>query len=193
LLKIINSISIQETKQLHAMRAKYLLFVFVIIPVFQFSGTRTAYSKTPGNIDLDKFVREVYDLYQTDEVPVKQERLVYKKLTELMTGTQTMKITCSDSIAYDKKNDVTTVKSKEVYYADNKNGYFGLIVIFQQHSDALLMSTSPDKEITISGNVTDILVTLYRKGLDFFKCRTPIKEFDDSGTVIQHIILLMQG
>jgi hypothetical protein len=175
------------------MRTKFLLFAFVLIPMFQFSGTQTAYSKTPGNIDLEKFVREVYDLYQTDEVPVKQERLVYKKLTGLMEGTQTMKITCSDSIAYDKKNDVTTIKSREVYYADNKNGYFGLIVIFQQHSDALLMSTSPDKEVTISGNVTDILVTLYRKGLDFFKCRTPIKEFDDSGTVIQHVILLMQG
>ena len=138
-------------------------------------------------------MREVYDLYQTDEVPVKQERLVYKKLAGLLEGSQTMKITCSDSIAYDKKNDITTIKSKEVYYADNKNGYFGLIVIYQQHSDALLMSTSPDKEISITGNVTDILVTLYRKGLDFFKCRTPIKEFDDTGTVIQHVILLMQG
>jgi len=174
------------------MRTKFLLFA-ILIPLFQFSGTQTSYCSTTGNIDLDKFVREVYDLYQTDEVPVKQERLVYKKLTGLMEGTQTMKITCSDSIAYDKKNDITTVKSREVYYADNKNGYFGVVVIFQQHSDALLMSTSPDKEVTISGNVTDILVTLYRKGLDFFKCRTPIKEFDDSGTVIQHVILLMQG
>jgi hypothetical protein len=175
------------------MRAKFLLFAFVLIPLFQFSGTQKTYCSTSGNIDLDNFVREVYDLYQTDEVPAKQERLVYKKLTALMEGSQTMKITCSDSIAYDKKNDITTIKSREVYYADNKNGYFGVVVIFQQHSDALLMSTSPDKEITISGNVTEILVTLYRKGLDFFKCRTPIKEFDDSGTVIQHIILLMQG
>jgi len=175
------------------MRTKYLLFAFILTLLFQFPGTHTAYCNTSGNIDIEKFVREVYDLYQTDEVPVKQERLVYKKLTGLMEGSQTMKITCSDSIAYDRKNDITTVKSKEVYYADNKNGYFGLIVIYQQHSDALLMSTSPDKEITITGNVTDILVTLYRKGLDFFKCRTPIKEFDDSGTVIQHIILLMQG
>jgi hypothetical protein len=173
------------------MRTKFLLFVFVIIP--SFSGTQTAYCKPAGNIDLENFVREVYDLYQTDEVPVKQERLVYKKLAGLLEGSQTMKITCSDSIAYDKKNDITTIKSKEVYYADNKNGYFGLIVIYQQHSDALLMSTSPDKEISITGNVTDILVTLYRKGLDFFKCRTPIKEFDDTGTVIQHVILLMQG
>jgi hypothetical protein len=144
-------------------------------------------------VDLDKFVREVYDLYQTDEVPAKQERLVYKKITELMSGSQSMKITCSDSIVYDKKMEETVIKSKEIYYADNKNGYFGLYVIYRQKGDALLMSTSPDKEITASGTVSEILVTLYRKGLDFFKCRTPIKEFDDSGTVIQHIILILQG
>ena len=175
------------------MRTKFLIFAILLTLLFPLYGTQTAYCNTSGNIDLEKFVREVYDLYQTEEVPVKQERLVYKKLTALLEGTQSMKITCSDSIAYDKKNDITTIKSREVYYADNKNGYFGVVVIFQQHSDALLMSTSPDKEITISGSVTDILVTLYRKGLDFFKCRTPIKEFDDSGTVIQQIILLMQG
>jgi hypothetical protein len=175
------------------MRTKFLLTAIVFALVFQFCNYGAVVSKTKGSIDLEKFVREVYDLYQTDEVPVKQERLVYKKLTELMSGTQTMKITCSDSIAYDKKNDETTIKSKEVYYADNKNGYFGVVVIFHQHSDALLMSTSPDKEITISGNVTEMFVTLYRKGLDFFKCRTPIKEFDDSGTVIQQVIFIIQG
>ena len=172
------------------MRTKIILGVFLfalIIPAV------TADCRPTGNINLGKFVKEVYDLYQTDEVPVKQERLVYRKISELLTGTQTMKITCSDSIAYDKKNDETTIKSKEVYYADNKNGYFGIYVIFHQKSDQLLMTTSPDMEITVSGTVSDILVTLYRKGLDFFKCRTPIKEFDDSGTVIQQITLIVQG
>jgi hypothetical protein len=189
-LKVINS----GNKPFTAMRTKVLISAFVLAFIFQFFDfSAAAVSKTKGSIDLEKFVREVYDLYQTDEVPVKQERLVYKKLTGLMSGTQTMKITCSDSIAYDKKNDETTIKSKEVYYADNKNGYFGVVVIFHQKSDALLMSTSPDKEITISGNVSDILVTLYRKGLDFFKCRTPIKEFDDTGTVIQQVIFIIQG
>ncbi len=173
------------------MKLKLIFFAFILIPLFQFSGSNTAYSKTA--VDLDKFVREVYDLYQTDEVPAKTERLVYKKITELMSGTQSMKITCSDSIVYDKKTDETVIKSKEIYYADNKNGYFGVVVIYRQKSDQLLMTTSPDKEITASGTVSDILVTLYRKGLDFFKCRTPIKEFDDSGTVIQHIILMVQG
>lgn len=170
------------------MRTKVILGVFIFALI-----TVTAECRPTGNINLEKFVKEVYDLYKTDEVPVKQERLVYKKITELMTGTQTMKITCSDSIAYDKKNDVTTIKAKEIYYADNMNGYFGIYVIYMKKSDELLMTTSPDMEITISGTVSDILVTLYRKGLDFFKCRTPIKEFDDSGTVIQQITLIVQG
>jgi hypothetical protein len=176
------------------MKSKLIFFALALGFTFQlFSINTTVYAKPAGSIDLEKFVREVYDLYQTDEVPVKQERQVYKKITETLSGSLTTKIICSDSIAYNKKEDMTTVKSKEVYYADNKNGYFGIYVIFHQKGDALLMNTSPDKEITISGTVTDILVTLYRKGLDFFKCRTPIKEFDDSGTVMQQIILIVQG
>lgn len=156
-------------------------------------NSQTVYANPSGSIDLEKFVKQVYDLYQTDEVPVKKERMVYKKITETLSGSLTTKITCSDSIAYNKKEDITTIKSKEIYYADNMNGYFGIYIIFHQKGDALLMSTSPDKEITISGTAGEILVTLYRKGLDFFKCRTPIKEFDDSGTVIQQIILTVQG
>jgi len=176
------------------MKRKLIFFVLALGFTFQFIGVNNpVYAKPAGSIDLEKFVREVYDLYQTDEVPAKQERLVYKKITGTLSGSLTTKITCSDSIAYNKKEDITTVKSKEVYYADNKNGYFGIYIIFHQKGDALLMNTTPDKEITISGTVTDILVILYRKGLDFFKCRTPIKEFDDSGTVIQQIILIVQG
>ena len=173
------------------MKIRFLFLVFVFTPLFNLQGSNTVYSKTA--VDLEKFVREVYDLYQTDEVPAKKERLVYKKITELMSGAQSMKITCSDSIVYDKKMDESVIKSKEIYYADNKNGYFGVIIIYRQKSDQLLMTTSPDKEITASGTVSDILITLYRKGLDFFKCRTSIKDFDDSGTVIQQVILILQG
>ncbi len=176
------------------MKTLLTLFTLVFVPIFQFPDTGTLpCAKTAGGVDLEKFVREAYDLYQTDEVPAKQERLVYKKITGAFSGAITTKITCSDSIAYNKMEDLTTVKSKEVYYADNKNGYFGIYVIFHQNGDALLMNSSPDKEITVSGTVTDIIVTLYRKGLEFFKCRTPIKEFDDSGTVIQQIILIIRG
>ena len=88
------------------MRTKFLLFAIVLTLLFPLYGTQTAYCNTSGNIDLEKFVREVYDLYQTEEVPVKQERLVYKKLTALLEGTQSMKITCSDSIAYDKHHKI---------------------------------------------------------------------------------------
>lgn len=176
------------------MKNKPIFFTLVLVLTFQFYNTSSVtYAGTSASVDLEKFVKEVYNLYQTDEVPVKKERMVYKKITETLLGSLTTKITCSDSIAYNKKEDITTVKSKEIYYADNMNGYFGIYVIFHQKGDALLMNTSPDKEITISGTGTEILVTLYRKGLDFFKCRTPIKEFDDSGTVIQQIILTVQG
>lgn len=149
--------------------------------------------KISTNLDLTKFVRELYDLYQTDEVLVKQERFVYKKLSELYTGSYTMKITCSDSIAYDKKEDRTTIKSREVYHDDNKNGYFGIFVIVSKSGDDLLMNSSPDKEITISGVVTEILVLQYRKGMDYFKCRTSLKDFDDTGTIIQQILIRVQS
>ena len=176
------------------MKTLFALITLLFVLIYQFLGAATdARARAAGSVDLEKFVREAYDLYQTDEVPAKQERLVYKKITGTFSGSITTRITCSDSIAYNKTEDLTTVKSKEVYYADNKNGYFGIFIIFHQRGDALLMNSSPDKEITISGTVTDIIVTLYRKGLEFFKCRTPIKEFDDSGTVIQQIILIVQG
>ncbi|MGA2669611.1 MAG: hypothetical protein ABSF32_11975, partial [Ignavibacteria bacterium] len=105
----------------------------------------------------------------------------------------TMKITCSDSIAYDKKEDRTTIKSREVYHDDNKNGYFGIFVIVSKSGDDLLMSSTPDKEITISGVVTEILVLQYRKGMDYFKCRTSLKDFDDTGTIIQQILIRVQS
>lgn len=153
----------------------------------------SSYKVTSSNLDLSKFVDQVYDLYQTDEVPAKKERLVNKKLSELLSNSFTMLITCSDSIAYDKKENKTTIKSREVYHADNKNGYFGVFVIVQKSGDDLLLNSSPDKEITISGTVTDMLVISYRKGMDWFKCRTPLNEFDDTGTIIQQIILKVQA
>jgi hypothetical protein len=171
-----------------------LSFLAVSLLSFGFSpGEANCGIKISSNIDLTKFVREVYDLYQTDEVPVKQERFVYKKLSGLYTGSYTMKITCSDSIAYDKKEDKTTIKAQEVYHADNKNGYFGVFVIVSKSGDDLLLNSSPDKEITISGVVTEILVLQYRKGMDYFKCRTSLKDFDDTGTVIQQILIRVQS
>jgi len=142
-----------------------------------------------GKLDLEAFVKQVYDIYQRDEVAVKKERLVHKKLNDLISQTYTMKITCSDSIAYDRKEDRTTIKSKEVYYHDQKTGYFGVFVIAEKKGDDLLMTSSPEKEMTITGRIDDVIVIHYKKGENFVRCYTPLKEFDDSGTVIQQIIL----
>lgn len=145
-----------------------------------------------GKLDLEAFVKQVYDIYQKDDIPLKKERLVYKKLNDLISQTYTMKITCSDSIAYDKKEDKTTIKSREVYYHDQKTGYFGVFVIVEKKGDDLLMTSSPDKEMTITGMITDLLVVHYKKGNDFINTYTPLKDFDDAGTVIQQIILKVQ-
>ena len=146
-----------------------------------------------GNFDFDKFIKEIYNIYTSDEVHIKKERMAYKKLNDLINQSYTFKITCSDSIAYDKKGDMTTIKSKETYYSDNRNGYFGIIVIVTQKGDELLMKSAPDQEISVSGTINDILVTLYTKGGFYPKCRTSLKEFDDAGTEIQQIILVVQS
>jgi hypothetical protein len=143
-------------------------------------------------LDLEKFVRQVYDLYQTDEVAAKKERLVNKKLSELIDQTYTMKVTTTDSIKYDKKEDRTSIKSQEIYYSDNKKGYMGLFVLFSKAGDELLMTSSPNKEMSITGKVTDIIVTGYFKNDMFNQVYTPLKEFDDSGTTIQQIILKVE-
>jgi hypothetical protein len=54
------------------------------------------------------------------------------------------------------------------------------------------MSTSPDKEMSISGTVTDVLVTGYIKNNLNEKAYTSIKEFDDKGTIIQQVIIKIQ-
>jgi len=100
-----------------------------------------------------------------------------------------VKITTTDSITYDRKEDKTSLKSKEVFTSDNKTGYFGIFIIATQKGDALLMSTSPDKDMTISGTVSDILVVGYIKNNLNGKAYTSIKDFDDKGTIIQQIII----
>jgi len=168
------------------MKNKIIYFI-----VFALNGF--AFSNINSTLDLEKFAKDVYNLYQTEEVPAKKERLVYKKLNDLISETAyTMKITCSDSIAYDKKEDKSVIKSKEIYHADTELGYFGVFVIAEKKGDELLMNSSPDKEMTITGKITDIIVVSYRKGANFIKTRTPLKEFDDSGTIIQQVILKVQ-
>lgn len=51
------------------------------------------------------------------------------------------------------------------------------------------MSTSPDKEISVSGTVSDVLVVGYIKDHLNNTAYTPIKDFDDKGTIIQQIII----
>jgi hypothetical protein len=176
---------------------KYSLYITIILFLFTtqtFSAAKIKTINPNATLDLKKFCEQVYDLYQLEDLPQKKERLVYKKLNELISETtHSMKITCSDSIVYNKKEDNTTVKSKEIYYADNKTGYFGIYVIFTKKGDDLLMNTSPDKEITVSGKITEMLVIQYSKNDLYTKCRTPLKDFDDAGTVIKQIILIVQG
>lgn len=143
-------------------------------------------------LDLDDLCKQIYKLYSTDEVAAKKEILVYKKLNEIIGTSQTVKFTTSDSIGYDRKTDISGVKSKEVYYADNASGYFGVFVIATKKGDELLMTTSPDKEMTVSGKVADIIVVSYIKNNKNEKSYTSLKDFDDKGTVIQQIILKIE-
>ncbi len=145
-----------------------------------------------GILDLDKFCRAIYDLYQTDEVQAKKEIFVYKKLNELIGTTQTIKIVASDSITYDRKTDYSSVKSNEIYYSDNSQGYFGVFVIATKKGDDLLMDCTPQKETTVTGKIADVLVVEYIKNNLNQKCYTPLKDFDDKGTVIQKIILKVE-
>ena len=162
------------------MKYSILLLVFV----FLFSGS--TYS---GSFDLDKLCDEMYKIYDSDELPAKKEVLAYKKLNGLIGTNISVKITTTDSITYDRKEDKTTLKSKEVFTSDNKTGYFGVFVMATQKGDALLMSTSPDKDMTITGTITDVLVVGYIKNNLNGKAYTSLKDFDDKGTIIQQIII----
>jgi hypothetical protein len=174
------------------MKTIITLITVLILTGASFAGNDINFFSLSAVLDLEKFAKQVYDLYQTDEVAVKKERLVNKKLTEVIGQTYTMKVTTSDSIAYDKKANKTTIKSREIYYSDNQKGYMGIFVIFDKQGDDLLMSTSPDKEMNITGRVTDVVVTGYFKNDMYSKVFTPLKEFDDSGTTIQQIVLRVE-
>ncbi len=143
-------------------------------------------------LDLDSFCKQVYDLYHTDEIQAKKEILVYKKLNELIGTSQSVKFIASDSISYDRKQDMSVIKSKEIYYADAQTGYFGVFIIVSQKGDGLLMKSSPDKEMSVTGKVTDLLVVSYIKDNKNQKAYTSLKDFDDKGTIIQQIILKIE-
>ncbi|MBL8016101.1 MAG: hypothetical protein JNK43_02430 [Ignavibacteria bacterium] len=161
---------------------KYLLYSVTIV-LFLSMNTFS------GSLDLEKLCDEMYKIYDSDELPAKKEVLAYKKLNSLIGTSISVKVTTTDSITYDRKEDKTSLKSKEVFTSDNKTGYFGIFIIATQKGDALLMSTSPDKEITISGTVSDILVVGYIKNNLNGKAYTSLKDFDDKGTIIQQIII----
>ncbi len=161
--------------------------IIVLCLVFLFSGRSFS-----GSFDLDKLCEEMYKIYDSDELPAKKENLAYKKLNGLIGTSVSVKITTTDSITYDRKEDVTNLKSKEVFTSDNKTGYFGVFVIATQKGDGLLMSTSPDKEMSITGKITDILVTGYIKNNLNGKAYTSLKDFDDKGTVIQQVIIKIE-
>jgi hypothetical protein len=164
---------------------KYSIIVLAFL--FLFSGRIIS-----GGFDLDNLCSEMYKIYDSDELPAKKEVLAYKKLNGLIGTSVSVKITTTDSITYDRKLDVTSLKSKEVFTSDNKTGYFGVFVIATQKGDGLLMSTSPDKDMTISGKITDILVTGYIKNNLNGKAYTSLKDFDDKGTIIQQVIIKIE-
>lgn len=174
------------------MKYTVLIITGIISAFLVYSSQANNNSSYAAVLDLEKFVKQVYDIYQTDEVAAKKERLVNKKLSELIGQSYTMKVTTSDSIVYDKKEDKTSIKSQEIYYSDNMKGYMGIFVLFSKKSDELLMTTSPNKEMTITGTVTDVIVTGFFKNDMFNKVYTPLKEFDDSGTTIQQIVLKVE-
>ena len=156
------------------------------------SGTISEPKKYSVALDLDNLCKQIYDLYSTEEVAAKKEVLVYKKLNELIGTSQTVKFITTDSIVYDRKSDLTSIKSKEIYYADNKTGYFGVFIIVSKKGDDLLMNSSPDKEMTATGKITDLIVVSYIKNNKNEKAYTSLKDFDDKGTVIQQIILKIE-
>jgi hypothetical protein len=56
------------------------------------------------------------------------------------------------------------------------------------------MNSAPEKEISVSGTIRDLLVLSYRNKEGLYpKCHTPLKEFDDSGTEIQQILLMVDA
>lgn len=165
------------------MKYKLIMQVFTL---FFFSAGIT-YS-----LDLDKLCDQMYKIYDSDEIAAKKEVLAYKKLNELIGQSQSIKITTTDSIAYDRKEDASRLKSKEVFTSDNKTGYFGVYVIAKQKGDYLLMNTSPDKEMTVTGKIVDVLVTGYIKNNLNEKAYTSLKDFDDKGTIIQQVILVVE-
>src|SRR5262245_38370433 len=115
---------------------KYILFTAAL-----FIGYNSAFA-----LDIDKLCKEIYDIYHSDDVAAKKEVLVYKKLNGLIGTTQTVKFTTTDSISYDKKQDMSLIKSKEINYYDNASGYFGVFIVATQKGDNLLMTTTPDKD-----------------------------------------------
>ncbi len=161
---------------------KYLLYSVTILLFLSMNSFS-------GSLDLEKLCDEMYKIYDSDELPAKKEVLAYKKLNSLIGTSISVKVTTTDSITYDRKEDKTSLKSKEVFTSDNKTGYFGIFIIATQKGDALLMSTSPDKDMTISGTVSDILVVGYIKNNLNGKAYTSLKDFDDKGTIIQQIII----
>lgn len=156
-------------------------FLLVSIKIFAFS------------LDLENLCKSIYNIYASDEVSAKKEVLVYKKLNEMIGQSYTIKITTTDSINYDRKNDITSVKSEEVHWSDATTGYFGVIVLATQAGDKLLMTTSPGKEISITGKVSDIIITQYMKNNINQKAYTSLKEFDDKGTIIQQVVIKLDS
>jgi len=165
-----------------------ILYLFLAVTFFAALNSKAI----AGSLDLEKFCKSIYEIYASDEVAAKKEVLVYKKLNEMIGQTYSMKITATDSVGYDRKTDMSHLKSTEVYWSDAKTGYFGVFISANQKGDNLLMTSTPGKVMSITGKVTDILVTQYMKDNTNQNAYTSLKDFDDKGTVITQIILVVE-
>jgi hypothetical protein len=165
------------------------ILYLVLISAVAVSLNSNVYS---GSLDLEKLCKSVYDIYASEEVAAKKEVLVYKKLNEMIGQTYSVKIIATDSVGYDRKTDMSHLKSTEIYKSDAQTGYFGVFVLANQKGDILLMTSTPGKEMSFTGRVTDILVTQYMKNNTNQKAYTSLKDFDDKGTIITQIILVIE-
>jgi len=145
-----------------------------------------------GSLDLEKLCKSIYDVYASEEVQAKKEVIVYKKLNDMIGQTYSVKIIATDSVYYDRKTDMSGIKSTETYWSDAKTGYFGVFVKAIEKGDKLLMSSTPGKEMSITGKVTDIIVTQYMKNNVNQNSYTSLKDFDDKGTVISQVIIVFE-
>jgi len=180
---------IHQKNTLNCIKMKKINYLFLAIFIISTVNIKMIYA---GSLDLEKLCKSIYDVYASEEVQAKKEVIVFKKLNDMIGQTYSVKIIATDSVYYDRKTDMSGIKSQEVYTSDAKTGYFGVFVKATEKGDRLLMSTTPGKEMSVTGKLTDIIVTQYVKNNVNNTAYTSLKDFEDKGTVITQVILVIE-